>query len=343
MSKVDYSGIKLASDKIGKNIKKIKEDYLEIESCLGKIKSYLNKLNSYDGARAGFVNEYNVNGEGTIRKVERWKIRCSSLEMPNFLKSYKNNLDLLSEKQEDLEESADDLKKMIKKIEKELGGEYVNHYLYKNIHEDKSKFVSYDLSDDEILQLARLCAQEQGSGNLKGILWEASFIANKYELSGGKGDDNVQYDSIVDYARNCGWWEDSANVMDGSKDNKNGNPVNGEIKELVKEVFVNKKRVLPKYVDEHDLLMDLSEVKTNDVTINKENADEYVPYKTICIQNSERIKNGDFWTYYGHSTKDSDPFGFTNANNINKYGEFCYDADDVIMSVKKNSKMLANK
>ena len=93
-------------------------------------------------------------------------------------------------------------------------------------------------------------------------------------------------------------------------------------------------------MDEHDSLRDLSVVKNDDKVINKQNYDEYIPYKTRCIQDSDRIDEGDSWRYVGHPSKDSDPYGFSDVTNVNKYGEFCYDSDSVIREVK--SKMSNN-
>ena len=338
MSSIDSNEIRSASEMISDIASKLRKSISEIESDMNQIKNILNTFNFCNGARAGAVSKSvkkEMFGEKTIHKVERWKIDCSPGDTLNVLSPYKLNLDLLDKEEADLSEIANTLDKLVGKIEKDLGIGYIRHYLFKDLNEDKADFKSYDLSDEELLQLARLCAQEQGSNNPNGILWEASLIANKYELSGGKGDDGKQYNNIVDYAKYCGWWEKSEDVMNGSEDHKNGNPVNKETIALVKEVFNNKRRVLPKYIDEHDLINDLSDVRTNNVSINKENYKEYIPYKTDCIQDTENIKNGGSWTYYGHPSKDSDPFGYTSVDNINKYGEYCCDDMDVINYVKK--------
>lgn len=339
MSNFDTNEIRAASEMIGDIVSKLRESISEIDSDLMKIKDIIKILNSYDDSRAGAVEKIvqkKIFGEKTVCRVKRWNVSCSSSDNEPILLSYKMNLDLLDREESNLSEIANVLDKLVGKVENDLGVGYIRHYLFKDIDEDKAKFKSYNLSDKELLQLARLCAQEQGSHNIKGILWEASLIANKFELSNGVDARGIKYNNIVDYAKKSGWWEKSEDVMNGSEDHKNGNPVDKKILALVKEVFNGKKRVLPKYVDEHDLLSDLSDVRTNNVSVNKENCKEYVPYNTVCIQNSDRIENGESWTYFGHPSKDSDPFGYTSVKNINKYGEFCYDADDLINYVEKH-------
>ena len=64
---------------------------------------------------------------------------------------------------------------------------------------------AYDLTDSQILQIARLCVQEQGS--FDGVKAEASIMANLFEKQS-------KYDSLYDYVRHGGWFSRAAYWMD---------------------------------------------------------------------------------------------------------------------------------
>lgn len=74
-------------------------------------------------------------------------------------------------------------------------------------------FTKYKLSDKQIKQIARLCAQEQGS--LAGAKAEASLMANQLETSDYR---RRKYGSgatgLFNWIRNGGWFYRSAYYMD---------------------------------------------------------------------------------------------------------------------------------
>ena len=106
----------------------------------------------------------------------------------------------------------------------------------------ESIFTTYNLTETELIKIASLCQQEQGTA--KGAAAEASLMANRFEMYGSK------YSSVYDYARNSGWFAKAGTHMDKM------NASNAVI-EAVRNVLINGKRTLPKYIDEHDCFSDL--------------------------------------------------------------------------------------
>ena len=156
------------------------------------------------------------------------------------------------------------------------------------------EFKKYALSDTELVKIARLCVQEQGS---KGAPYEASLMCNLYELHG------ASYTSLYNYVRTSGWFYKAVYFMD-----------HGEASDIavqaVKRVICDGYRLFPRYVDEHDQLSDIEWVKNNGKEIDKTDRKQYIP-------NVTKIKNvmGSKYTFYSFPTPSSDPFGYTN----NKY------------------------
>lgn len=60
---------------------------------------------------------------------------------------------------------------------------------------------TYELTDSQLLQIARLCVQEQGS--FEGIKAEASIMANLFEKQS-------KYDALYEYVRYGGWFSRAA-------------------------------------------------------------------------------------------------------------------------------------
>ena len=175
-----------------------------------------------------------------------------------------------------------------------------------------NSFTTYSLNDNQVKAIAKLCNQEQGT--VEGAAAEASLMANRYELyGGGKEGDAGQ---LYQYIRTSGWWANAANFMD------NGN-ADEKVISAVKSVLVDGKRVLPKYVDEHDCISDISSATNDGKSINLDNRSEYVSNKTI-IKNSY----GSTYTFYSFPAHASDPFGTTlSESKRNELGDFCYASD----------------
>lgn len=341
MEKVNTKKIKWSSDRIGDVAKKIKSNHSIISDSLNTLNQGLSSLRSYNGALASKKIIY-----GKMHK-STWVVNVSSFSLAgsgDILDECAMKIRKIEKIKDDLDIIADKLSNIIRDIENEFGRTAVKNLLYNGANnmdeavekaKKKAKFNIYNLSDDEILQLARLCAQEQGSSSIPGILAEASLIANRFELKNGFDDEGVhQYDNVVDYVKHVGWWANSKEIMERESED---NPVSKEAKLAVKKVFNDGKRVLPKFIDEHDSIDDLSRVETNEKEFDKENTKKYVPYKTVCYQKSDKISGGDKWTYVLHPDKGSDPFGYASENNIKKYGDYCHGINKIRNEVALDS------
>ena len=174
----------------------------------------------------------------------------------------------------------------------------------------KCKYVpsvrKYSLTEKEYKGLAKVCQREQG--NAKGAAAEASLMANRFELY---GKNNGNGTSLYNYVRSGGWWGNNSSTMDNWKS------VNKDIAKAVKDVLVNGKRTVPRYVDEHDCIdcggsFDVVKIVTNGKTITSHSElvkhSNYKQAKTI-IYNRYSAK----YTFYTFPTKYSDPFGYTST------------------------------
>lgn len=160
-----------------------------------------------------------------------------------------------------------------------------------------SNFKKYKLSDDELIQIARLCVQEQGS--IAGVRAEASQGANLLET-------NATYrkrfgSGIYSMFRNSGWYYKAPYFMD------NGSASEAAVN-AVRDVLIEGNRVFPQYVDEHDCLSDIKSVQTNGKFVNKNDRSNYVRGKTI-ITNAM----GSKYTFWEFPAPGCDPFGYTAA------------------------------
>ncbi len=157
----------------------------------------------------------------------------------------------------------------------------------------------YNLSNSELSDIAKICYKEQGTPT--GAAWEASLMANRYELYG------ASYGSLYNYVMKCRWW---APANSGSYKSVN---LSDSVLNAVKQVLVNGQRPISLYVDEHDWTGDLKKLSNNGKDIyNFNNKSNYKPNVTIIYN-----KYGAVYTYYGHANDSSDPFGYTdNAKKI---------------------------
>lgn len=163
-----------------------------------------------------------------------------------------------------------------------------------------------NLSEEEILKIASLCKQEQGSA--VGAAAEAELMANKYELASTKG----KFRNLYDYVRNNNeanpgsWWLDAGTYMDKMN-------ASAEIVNAVKDVLINGKRTMPPYINEHDGFNDIKSISTGSVR----NRADYHPNETIIYNNMY-----SHYTFYSFPTESSDPFGYTDDayNKLNGNG-----------------------
>ncbi len=205
---------------------------------------------------------------------------------------------------------------------------------YSDISKKSSNyFTKYNLTEDQLLQIASLCQQEQPG--VSGAAAEASLMANKFETEGSiaksKYKDNPA-DGLYYYIKNNTWWNSGALVMN----RRNASP---EIVDAVRDVLVYGKRTLPKYVNSHDCLScntkrkcpsgkdgDICIIKTDGVVhtqstiINKRSF--YVPHST---QVANVYDVNAFKTFYSFPNELSDPFSYKSTKLREQYGECHYD------------------
>lgn len=166
-----------------------------------------------------------------------------------------------------------------------------------------SNFKKYNLSDSQIRGIANIVCHEQGT--IAGQFAEASQIANLCELR--YGGDPVK-------AVCSGWYANGTSRYKTGTNNKTAI-------DIVKRVFCDGFRTLPKYIDEHDCMSDIKSVTEKGKGV-KTKKDKWVPHSTI-IKN----KMGATYIFYsfpGGNKTGVDPFGYTSKANREKYGDFCY-------------------
>ena len=172
-----------------------------------------------------------------------------------------------------------------------------------------ASFSKYELTDEQLRQIASLAYHEQGTA--KGAAAEASLMANLFELKGSKFGEGAE--GLYNYVRTSGWFANSAEFMD-SKD------ASEEIVTAVKTVLVEGKRTIPAYIDEHDMLGDITSVKLEGKSFSVDDKNSFVAFKT-------KLKNkyGAKYTFYSFPDTNSDPFGYTSEEIRKSKGEFYYD------------------
>lgn len=160
----------------------------------------------------------------------------------------------------------------------------------------KAAFTKYPLTDEQLVKIARLCQQEQGT--VTGAKAEASLMANQLETSTARLKKyGTGADGLYNWVRNGGWFARAAHWMDNGK-------VSDSVLAGVKDVLVNGNRTLPLYVDEHDCLSDITSISTGSVR----DRSAYKQGKTVV-----RNCHGSTWTFWCFPDSTSDPFGYTEA------------------------------
>lgn len=182
------------------------------------------------------------------------------------------------------------------------------------------EFEKYNLTEDELKALATVALQEQGQGNGVGNAAELSLMVNLYEREKDNG-----YSSVYDYVKRSGWFANASSYMDSfCTSNGNGSIAsNPEVLEYAKIIFVQGKRTLPGYVDEHDSTLDIAYVTNDGASIDKNSPSQYVQFKSIIHQGGS-VGSGQ-WTYYCHPSPQSDPFGYTSEERRAQIGELYYE------------------
>ena len=155
-------------------------------------------------------------------------------------------------------------------------------------------FKKYELSEDKLIKITKLCVQEQGTIN--GIKAEASLAANILET-------NTYYakrfgNDIYSFMRYSGWFSNASYYMD------NGEATKEQI-EAINDVLVFANRSLPRYVDEHDCFSDIVSTSNYGKPFDKRDRSKYIKDVTVITN-----KYGSIYTFYCFPDVKADPFGY---------------------------------
>ena len=190
-----------------------------------------------------------------------------------------------------------------------------------------TSFKKYNFTNDQLLQIASLCKQEQST--LSGIAAEASIMANLYEdlfvPNSFKSKYSTDEEAFYNWLRlpkgdNLHWFARGSYFMDLK------NASEKEV-EVVRKVLNEGKRTLPKYIDEHDSMSDIKRAWNGDTKIDKKDRKSYIQFQT-------KISNGvdagsTVYTFYSFPASTTslagDPFGYTSEKNRQDMGECHYD------------------
>lgn len=165
------------------------------------------------------------------------------------------------------------------------------------------RFPKFNLTDKQIRGIANIVLHEQGT--IAGWFAEASQIANLAEIR--YGGDPVK-------AVCSGWYAKGTSRYKAGTSNQT-------VINIVKRVLCEGFRTLPRYINEHDCMSDISSVVQNGKGV-KSNKALWKPHTTV-------IKNRMgatyyFWDFPGGYKTTVDPFGYTSKALREKYGDFCY-------------------
>lgn len=182
----------------------------------------------------------------------------------------------------------------------------------------------YDLTESELLDLAKICASEQ-SGVL-GAAAEASLMANLFETKMGGSYKGVSGGTgLRNYVRNGGWFSNAAKKMDDPN-----RKVKSEVLAAVRDVLVNGNRVLPSNIVSHDCWLchkvTCNEKKSLIYDPDNKKGDicgleidgvlytdpEFISNRKNYIRDKTIIYNlyGSKTMFYVFPTERSDPFGY---------------------------------
>lgn len=170
------------------------------------------------------------------------------------------------------------------------------------------KFPKYNLNDKQIRGIANIVLHEQGT--TEGWYAEASQIANRTDI---KGDSYAKPENAVKTVIS-GWYANGSSRYRKGTDNK-------LVIEIVKRVFCEGYRTLPRYIDEHDYINDIESARNSIINI-KNKKSKWKKHKTI-IKNKMGSKY-IFYDFPGGYDTGVDPFGYTSKDYRKKWGDFCY-------------------
>lgn len=170
-----------------------------------------------------------------------------------------------------------------------------------------SKFPTYKLTDTQLRGIACIVAHEQGT--IAGWFAEASQIANLAE---------IRYGGDLVKAVTSGWYaKGKARYKAGTT-----NPV---ILAIVRRALIEGYRTLPRYINEHDCMSDISTVKDGGKSV-KSDKSKWKRHTTVI--HNRMGSTYYFWDFPGGYKTGVDPFGYTNKKLREKHGDFCYSLGD---------------
>ena len=165
------------------------------------------------------------------------------------------------------------------------------------------KFPTFKLTEKQIRGIANIVLHEQGS--IAGWFAEASQIANLCEIK--YGGDPVR-------AVKSGWYA-------YGKSRYNEGTSNATVINIVKRVFLDGFRTLPRYCNEHDCMSDIISVTEGGKSVRSDKS-KWKRHTTV-IRNKMTSKYY-FYDFPGGYESGVDPFGYTDKELREKYGDFCY-------------------
>ena len=171
-----------------------------------------------------------------------------------------------------------------------------------------SKFPKYKLTDKQIRGIANIVLHEQGT--IAGWYAEASQIANRTDI---KGDQYATGENAVKTVTS-GWYAKG-------KSRYETGTTNSTVINIVKRVFLYGLRTLPRYIDEHDCMSDISSVRNGLIGV-KTDKSKWKMHTTV-IRNKMSSKYY-FYDFPGGYKTGVDPFGYTSKEYRKKWGDFCY-------------------
>lgn len=187
-------------------------------------------------------------------------------------------------------------------------------------------FPKYILTNKQIKGIANIVLHEQGT--VAGWYAEASQIANRCDVKGDKYATGAQVEKVL----KSGWYAHGKERYEAGTDKTS-------VIEIVKNVFCKGLRTLPRYIDEHDCMSDITSVR-NGLKSVKSAKSKWKRHKTV-IRNRMGAKY-IFYDFPGGYYTGVDPFGYTSNSQRSKYGDFCIPTDKVL-SLSKSMHMSYNK
>lgn len=178
-------------------------------------------------------------------------------------------------------------------LEKQLGAA---GGLYSN-----GQFPTYNLTEDQIRDIAKSCAAEMGNNDWRGMCAQATSLVNIYEIKRyQKVEDALNLD-LYNYIRYGRKYNTSsarcfskADALMAKPNGSESNPVNDLAIEAVKFVIVTGHRTMPAYINEHDWINDIKYTQNDGVTFDKKNYSQYISKKTLI----RGLGSNYFWTFF---------------------------------------------